>query len=139
MRIYAFFLCLLLSHVAFAADWVVIVHPNSGVEKLSKNEVVNIFMGRYRKFPSGKNAVPLDIISPPADREQFYKFLLNKELADVDAYWARLKFSGQVAPPTPVDDVDAILYLVANHVGYIAYCDKKKINSKVKVVLDLSI
>ncbi|MGL4604163.1 MAG: hypothetical protein ACRCU9_08440 [Iodobacter sp.] len=116
----------------------VIVNPNSGVAQLSKAEVINIFMGRYRKFPSGQNAMPLDVLHPASGREQFYRGLLSKELAEVDSYWARLKFSGQVAPPLPIENSDVVIQMVASNVNYIAYCDKSKVTDKVKVVFDFN-
>src|SRR3546814_8553024 len=41
-------------------DLVVIVNPASGVTALQPGDVVNIFMGRYRKLPSGIVAFPID-------------------------------------------------------------------------------
>ncbi len=40
-----------------AGDLVVVVNPRSGVEKLSREDVTNIFLGRYRQFPAGDQAV----------------------------------------------------------------------------------
>ncbi|MFC7421423.1 hypothetical protein ACFQNF_16275 [Iodobacter arcticus] len=129
---------ILFAHSAWGGDWVVIVHPNSGVAQLSKGEVINIFMGRYRKFPSGQSAIPLDVIYPVSGREHFYRDLLNKELAEVDSYWARLKFSGQVSPPLVVESSDEAIKMVASNINYIAYCDKAKVTDKVKVVFDFN-
>jgi ABC-type phosphate transport system substrate-binding protein len=138
MKKLLFILSLALANMAWGGDWVVIVHPNSGVNQLSKSEVINIFMGRYRKFPSGQNAMPLDMLYPASGREQFYRGLINKELAEVDSYWARLKFSGQIAPPLAVDSSEAVIQMVANNINYIGYCDKNKVNDKVKIVFDLN-
>ncbi|MCX7208408.1 MAG: hypothetical protein NT086_20975 [Proteobacteria bacterium] len=138
MRVLIFFISLFFASITWAGDWVVIVHPNSGVTQLSKGEVINIFMGRYRKFPSGQSAIPLDVLHPATGREQFYRGLLNKELAEVDSYWARLKFSGQVAPPLGVNNSDAVVQMVASNINYIAYCDRSKVTDKVKVVFDFN-
>lgn len=138
MRILVFLISLSFANMAWGGDWVVIVNPNSGVAQLSKAEVINIFMGRYRKFPSGQSAMPLDVLHPVSGREQFYRSLLSKELAEVDSYWARLKFSGQVAPPLPIESSDMAVQMVANSVNYIAYCDKSKVTDKVKIVFDFN-
>jgi ABC-type phosphate transport system substrate-binding protein len=138
MKILILLISLLFTTMAWAGDWVVIVHPNSGVAQLSKGEVINIFMGRYRKFPSGQSVMPLDVLYPVAGREQFYRGLLNKELAEVDSYWARLKFSGQVTPPIGVDSSDAVIQMVASNINYIAYCDRSKVTDKVKVIFDFN-
>ena len=46
-------LTLLLGLNAARADLVVIAHPESGVDNLDQKTLVNIFMGRYQKLPSG--------------------------------------------------------------------------------------
>ena len=118
-----------------ASDLVVITNIASGVEKLTHDEVVNIFMGRYRKLPSGMSAFPVD---ENAQKATFYRVLVGKELPEVQSYWARLVFSGQGSPPRQMDSADEVLETVANNKGAIGYVDKKKVNARVKIVLDLS-
>ncbi len=48
---------------ASAGNLVVIVNPASGVIHLTRNEVIDIFLGRYRKLPSGAIAIPIDLRS----------------------------------------------------------------------------
>src|SRR3546814_20193887 len=70
-------------------DLVVIVNPASGVTALQPGDVVNIFMGRYRKLPSGIVAFPIDIGERSPEREQFYRQLGPKSMEEVDAYWGK--------------------------------------------------
>ncbi|CAK0742630.1 hypothetical protein CCP3SC15_1200008 [Gammaproteobacteria bacterium] len=76
----------------------VIVNPESGVEMLSREEVINIFLGRYRKLPSGIMAQPIDQ-ADQTGKALFYKLLVGKELSEINSYWARLIFSGKTKPP----------------------------------------
>ena len=116
---------------------VVIVHPQSGVNTLSTDDAVNIFMGRYRKLPSGIVAFPIDIGDGSAERRRFYEALVQKNLADIDAYWARLMFSGQTSPPLRVPDSSTAVQLVAGNRAAIAYVDPRHIDNRVKVVMEL--
>jgi hypothetical protein len=118
-------------------DLVVIVNPASGVTALQPNDAVNIFMGRYRKLPSGIVAFPIDIGERSPEREQFYRQLVHKGLAEVDAYWARLVFSGQTSPPLQVPDGKTAVQLVAGNRAAIAYVDRSAVDERVKIVLDL--
>lgn len=127
----------LLQGPARADGLVVIVNPASGVDKLSRSDAVNIFMGRYRKLPSGIFAFPIDIGSQSPERKQFYSLLLRKELAEVDAYWARLVFSGQTSPPLQAPDARTAVQLVANNRSAIAYVDRALVDPRVKVVIEL--
>jgi hypothetical protein len=116
---------------------VVIVNPGSGVAKLERGDAVNIFMGRYRKLPSGIVAFPIDIGDRSPEREQFYRQLVGKELAEVDSYWARLVFSGQTSPPLQVPDAKTAVELVAGNRAAIAYVDRSVVDDRVKIVLEL--
>lgn len=121
---------------ASAADFVVIGNPNSGIEKLSRGEIINIYMGRTRMLPSGLQVHPIDLTTPATEKSVFYSTMIKKEVAEINSYWARLKFSGQGTPPEQIDNVDEILQLVATTKGAIAYVDRKKIDNRVKIIFD---
>ncbi len=121
---------------AFCADFVVIANPDSGIEKMSKDDVVNIYMGRYRKLPSGIKAMPIDLNTPISEKTKFYASMVNKELPEINSYWARLTFSGQGSPPRQADSVEQVLEIVSSNKGAIAYIDRKKLDKRVKVIFD---
>lgn len=116
-------------------DLVVIVNGASGVEQLNVDQAVNIFMGRSRSLPSGLVAFPIDIGDRSAERRAFYEQLVGKDLADVDAYWARLVFSGQTSPPLRVPDARTAVQLVAGNRAAIAYVRRGDADARVRVVM----
>jgi ABC-type phosphate transport system substrate-binding protein len=120
-----------------AGTIVVIVNPQSGVEKLSRDEVIDIFLGRYRKLPSGRVALPIDVAEASAERARFYQLLVKKSPAEMSSYWARLVFSGQTSPPFQVPDARAALELVQSSPNAIAYVDRAAVTPAVKVVLEV--
>lgn len=124
---------------AVAGDLVVIVNPASGVEQLSREQAINIFMGRYRKLPSGIVAFPIDVGSQTQQRKRFYQLLVSKELSEIDAYWARLVFSGQTSPPLQVPDERTAVQLVAGNRSAIAYVERDQVTQHVKVILELEL
>src|SRR5579864_5027015 len=89
---------------AGAGDLVVVVNPASGIDKLTRNQTIDIFLGRYRKLPSGAVAMPIDLRAGTQERKEFYLLLVGKDVAQMSSYWARFVFSGQAAPPFPVPD-----------------------------------
>src|SRR3546814_12808885 len=89
-------------------------------------------MGRYRKLPSGIVAFPIDIGERSPEREQFYRQLVHKSLAEVDAYWARLVFSGQTSPPLQVTDGKTAVPLVAGNRAAIAYVARAVVDEREK-------
>jgi len=125
------------ARAADPASIVVIVNPASGVEKLTRDEVIDIFLGRYRKLPSGRVALPIDVTEEGTQRERFYQLLVKKSPAEMSSYWARLVFSGTSSPPFQVPDTQTALDLVASNPNAIAYVDRSAVTSKVKVVLEI--
>jgi ABC-type phosphate transport system substrate-binding protein len=119
------------------ASIVVIVNPASGVEQLTRDEVIDIFLGRYRKLPSGRAALPIDVAESSAERQRFYQLLVKKSPADMSSYWARLVFSGQTSPPFQVPDSKTAIELVQSNPNAIAYVDRASVGTGVKVVLEI--
>jgi len=113
---------------------VVIAHPGSHIDSMSRAQVINLFLGRYKKLPSGERAVVLDNI---ARKELFYQRLVNKTLAEINAYWARLTFSGQTTPPRQEDEMQ-VLRRVASTPGAVSYVDKRFVDDRVRIVHELT-
>ena len=128
--------CFLVQEACASNDFVVIANVNSGLEKMSKDEVINVYMGRNRKLPSGVSATPLDLSNPLSEKANFYNVMVNKDLSEISSYWARLLFSGQGAPPKQLNDADEALEYVVQSKGAIAYIDRKKADKRVKIVYD---
>ena len=131
---------LLASTAADASDApgiVVIVNPASGVERLTRDEVIDIFLGRYRKLPSGRAALPIDVAESSTERARFYQLLVKKSSTEMSSYWARLVFSGQTSPPFQVPDAKTAVELVQSNPNAIAYVDRASVNAHVKVVLEI--
>jgi ABC-type phosphate transport system substrate-binding protein len=120
------------------ADVVVVTSAQSGVERLSPNDVTDIFLGRYRKLPSGESAVPIDQPAGSSLKAAFYRQLVNKEPAEINAYWARLYFSGKTSPPLQAASPAEVLSLLASTPGAIAYIERKQLDARFRVVLDLA-
>lgn len=81
------------------ADLVVVTNPKSGIDRMSREEVVFVFLGRWRQLPSGIAAVPIDLPIDSPERAAFYRQLVSKSPSEIKAYWSRLMFSGGARPP----------------------------------------
>lgn len=121
---------------AAQADLVVIANPQSGIEKLSKDEVINLYMGRNRKLASGMNAMPLDMTAANTEKAKFYALLVNKNLPEINSYWARLMFSGQGSPPMQVESADEVMDIVSSNKAAIGYIERKKLDKRVRMIYD---
>jgi ABC-type phosphate transport system substrate-binding protein len=123
---------------ARAQTLVVIVNPSIGVQHLSRREALDIFLGRYRTFPSGASALPIDLDIDSAERKQFYLLLAHKDSSDMSSYWARLTFTGRISPPFAVTDARMAVDMVANNSNAIAYVDRAAVDGRVRVALEIT-
>ena len=121
-----------------ATDLVVVANPASGIERLSREEVTAIYMGRSKKFPSGITALPIDQAASDPAKARFYGEVIHKSIPEVNSYWARLIFSGQGSPPRQADNSAEVLEIVGSNKGAIGYVPKASVDKRVRIVLDLS-
>jgi hypothetical protein len=119
-----------------AADWVVVANPKSGVDHLSQDDVINIFLGRYRRLSSGITAEPVDLPIDSVLRARFYRVMVNKSLPEINTYWARLVFSGNTRPLHIASSSEDALQFVARNVGGMAYIERAKADARVKIVFE---
>ncbi len=121
-----------------AQSIVVVVNPGSGVESLSRNDVINIFLGGFRQFPSGIPALPIDLPQGHPAREEFYRLLVGKTPSEINTYWSRLIFSGKTRPPIQAGRVEDALSMALGSAGAITYLERGKVSGRLRIVFELS-
>lgn len=92
-------------------------------------------MGRSRTFQEGNYALPLDL-SPL--RSEFYLKLTGRPIEQINAYWARIMFSGQASPPIVLPDEQTLMKTIHENTDAIGYIDSKRVDeSQVRVLFIL--
>ena len=108
---------------------------NNNLTSITKKEVKDLFMGRTQSLPNGSFALPLD---QNKLRSSFYNYLTQRPIEQINAYWARIMFSGQASPPMKLPDSQTIIKIVTENKGAIGYIDKDDIDQNtVKILLIL--
>lgn len=130
------FIVLLLLGRSTCAETVVVVNVASPVIQLSQDEVINIFLGRYRRLPTGGTAIPIDQPESSALRAEFYRKLVNKDLNEVNAYWSRLIFSGRTSPPLQAANAAEVITLLMGNASSIGYIDRSQLDKRFRVVME---
>ena len=123
--------------LAAQADLVVVVNARSGVESLSREEVVNIFLGRYTAFPNGLTAQAYDYVDSELERPHFYQLLVKKTPAEINAYWARTLFSGRAHPPRQVGGQADMVDKLTRERGGIGYLPRALVDGRLRIVFEL--
>ncbi len=119
-----------------SADIVLVANPNSGIEQLTQSDVINIYLGRYRRLPTGATAIPIDLSAETEVKAKFYRLLVDKNLAEINAYWSRLVFSGKTRPPMQVASTEKALERVAGNLDALAYVERADVSSQVIIVFE---
>lgn len=116
------------------ADVVVVVNAKNPTPELSHRELVDLYMGRSIYFSDGTMAMRLDHPRGSPIREAFYQKMLGKSVDEVNAYWAKLLFTGRVSPPQVVESNSEIISVIKNNERAIAYVDESYVDDSVRVV-----
>ena len=139
-----FCLCLLglVWSLALRAEVCIIVNPDNPVQAMTPREVSDLYLGRARSFVLGEDRAPRPAsIYDQADgsplRETFFRALNGMDIRRLNAYWARLRFSGEVLPPKALPDGKAVLEAVRRDRNGIGYVHASEIDDTVRIVLRL--
>ena len=117
------------------ADVVAVVSPSSPLAELSKNQVVDIFLGRVSRLPDGEQALPIDQAEGSAARDEFYAKFAGKSAAQIKAHWAKIIFTGRGQPPQEVSNSIEVKKLVIRKPHAIGYIEKNLVDGSVRVLL----
>ena len=124
----------LVASPARAGPLVVITHSESAIHSLSREQVSRLFLGRLKLLPTGERVTVVEVESL---RERFYQKLLSRNLAEVNAYWARLQFSGRTQPPLRLaSDEEALAAVLAGR-NVVGYVDADVLDPRAKVLFRL--
>ena len=115
-----------------SAELVVIGNLENEVSSLNQKQVQEIFLGRTRSFKNGKRVVPFEVAGL---RATFYEKLTRRSIEQINAYWARLLFSGRSTPPSLLSNQEMVIEAVKNRPGGIAYVESEYVDkTQVKVL-----
>ena len=118
-----------------AADVVAVVSSKSPVTALSRNQVVDIFLGKTSRFPDGEQAVPIDQVEGSPARDEFYAKFTGKSAAQIKAHWSKIIFTGRGQPPKEVSNSDEVKKLVVQNPKVIGYIERSLVDGNVRVLL----
>lgn len=120
---------------AQANDVVAVVSVESPVTTLSRNQTVDIFLGRSNRFPDGTPAVPIDQVESSAARDVFYANFAGMSAAQVKAHWSKIIFTGRGLPPRTLPSGKEVIKLVADNPNAIGYVEPDAVDDSVRVLV----
>lgn len=118
-----------------SADVVAVVSSKSSVTALSRNQVVDIFLGKASRFPDGEQAIPIDQREGAAARDEFYAKFTGKSAAQIKAHWSKIIFTGRGQPPAEVPGSAEVKKRIVENPKAIGYIDRSLVDGSVRVLL----
>lgn len=121
----------------FAPTWaevVVVVSEENAIERISRSELADLYLGRRNQFSDGENAVPINQREGSQAYPEFYAEYLDQTPAQIRAHWSRLIFTGRGQPPRSVPDGQAMADAVAENPRAIGYLDSEFVDGRLRVV-----
>jgi ABC-type phosphate transport system substrate-binding protein len=125
---------LLLATHASAEELAVVVNAKVAVDKLTAEQVSQLFLGKVGALPNGTAVFPVDQSESAPARELFYTKVLKRSLTDAKTYWSKMVFTGKGQPPKEVGNSADVKKLIASNPNLIGYIDKSAVDDSVKVV-----
>lgn len=111
-----------------------IVNAENTVNDFNQRQLVDLYMGRDLYFPNGQMALRLDQSPDSKVRKNFYANLVGKSVAQVNAYWARLLFTGRASPPQVIRNSKDVLEAIRSNSNAVGYIDEKDLEEGVRII-----
>lgn len=115
----------------------IISHRDGELGKLTRKQIADIYMGRVTTLPNNSIPLPLDYQGEAGVRSRFYQAITGKSLAQINAYWARLSFTGQANPPRRLPDQTAIEHVVSKNPDALGYVEGEVVDPDVTPLLTI--
>jgi ABC-type phosphate transport system substrate-binding protein len=119
---------------AAVADVVAVVAARSPVTTLSRNQLLDIFLGRANRYPDGTPALPIDLAEGSTVRDEFYTKVAGQSAAQIKAYWSKIIFTGRGQPPPTVANDEEAKKRIRDNPAAIGYIERSMVDDSVRIV-----
>lgn len=119
------------SSVAESTAFVLVVHRTSPITEVSRQEATHLFFGRTNSLP---NTGIIEVLDFQPFREDFYQVLVGRNIAEINAYWARLRFSGKTRPPRQVFSLSELKHQLELYENALSYTPEHLVTNELRVV-----
>ena len=133
--IYFSLILILIAQSSNYAQISVVVSSSSG-EKLTKNEVKEIFSGVRLTWSNGSKIQVVDQ-SEPQIGNKFYDDFIGKSVNQIRVQWTKLVLSGQAVAPIKAQNDDEVKKNVSSKPNAIGYISTKSLDSSVKEIFKI--
>ncbi len=113
---------------------IVLVVNKANTQKLSDEQMTEIFLGKSKSFPNGSKAVAVMVDFKADGLDAFLSSRFGKSISQYRSYWSRLMFSGEGVPPQTYNSGKDVVDLVGRNPDLIGITDSSFVNDSVRVI-----
>ncbi|MFJ1472498.1 type 2 periplasmic-binding domain-containing protein [Massilia orientalis] len=110
------------------AELAIVVNPKNPVSSIATSTLKQIYLGGSVLF------TPLEQDEHSSVHAEFYKKVLEKEPAQVQAIWAKLVFTARGGAPQVYQSSTGVKRALSENVNAIGYIEKSSVDDTVKVI-----
>ncbi len=122
-----------------SAQVAVIAHKGVPADTISKNDLLNFYIGDVQSWNDDLSVVVFDLKARGPVRDAFYEYL-GKTSSRMRSIWLKRKLSGEGDPPESFETEAAVLERVARTPGAIGFVQQATVSGdavKVLVVIEI--
>lgn len=106
---------------ALVMSQTIIINKTNPIEKISKSQLRNIFLGNNIAWENGRRIQIVDFVSESPIRKQFDENTLLLPPQKVGMIWVKVSLSGKSIPPKIVHDEEDVKNFIGSNEGAIGY------------------
>jgi ABC-type phosphate transport system substrate-binding protein len=110
------------------AELVIVVNPQNPATRMFPSQAAQFFLGGSVLF------TPIEQAETSAIRAEFYKKVLEKEPAQVQAIWSKIAFTGKGKVPKEYKSSAEVKKAISENANAIGYIEKSAVDDTVKVI-----
>lgn len=123
------------SAVASGQGFKIIVNQANSSERISKQQLEDIFMKKTDAWSNGRPVIPVDQTAASSTRQEFSEVIFGRNVNSIKSHWQRQIFSGRGVPPPEKGSEEDVLAFVRVNSGAIGYVSSAAdIGSGIKVL-----
>ena len=136
MRVLLLTLGLLWASFSEAGGLLVIASPQVPVEKITVNQLADIYALKKSQWSNAVPMVPVNREAGSDERDNFSDTVFKMSSQELSEFWNKLRFEGKHPPLTQISD-HAVISFVRSVPGAIGYVSADETPTGVKILLRL--
>ncbi len=118
--------------VLLARELVLVVSSHSSIESVSKQTLVDLYLGRQLT-----HRIRVGDVITLSYRDLFYERLTGRDIRQVESLWAQRLFTAEGVPPEMFRKLDNALTWVEQEPDRVLYLEAKDLTDDLKVIYEL--